>query len=74
MASQLVDERFETEVNCQSLKLLGQENFNVAGGTGEMESVGETAWAVHATAKTHNEKQKRITPDVIGLGNWMPQP
>jgi hypothetical protein len=41
--------------NCQSVKLLGHETRTVAGGTRDIESVGDVAAAVHAIANTHNE-------------------
>ena len=44
------------EVNCQLTKFDGQENRRVAGGTREMESVGEVASAVQATANAHKER------------------
>jgi hypothetical protein len=66
----LVDERFETESNCQSEKLLGHENCRLAGETREIDSVGETAWAANAIANTQDERKKDFTPQAVGLGNW----
>jgi len=43
------------DINCQSVKLLGQENRAEAGGTSDMESVGDAASAVHTNANTHQE-------------------
>jgi hypothetical protein len=43
------------------MKLLGQENCSVAGGTRETESVGDVALAAQAMAKTH-ERKKDFTP------------
>ena len=53
--SQLDEDRFVEDINCQSVKLLGQENRTDAGGTSFIESVGDTAAAVQIIANTHPE-------------------
>ena len=59
-ACQFAGERFVVDTNCQSRKLLGQENRRVAGGARVMERVGGVASTVNAIANTHNERQKRF--------------
>jgi hypothetical protein len=44
------------------VKLLGQENCTLAGGTREIESVGEAASAAHAMANTQKETHEGFMP------------
>jgi hypothetical protein len=66
-ACQLPNEKFVVDINCQFTKLLGHENRMVAGGTRDIESVGDAASAAHATANRHNERQKGLRQDTAGL-------
>ena len=49
------DERLVVDVNCQAVKLLGQDSFAVAVGRREIESTGDWASAMDAMMNTQNE-------------------
>ena len=53
---QLADTRFVVDINCQFGKLVGHENRKVAGGTLDIDSVGDTASAAHTIAETHKTR------------------
>jgi hypothetical protein len=52
------------DVNCQVVKLLGQDNFAVAAGRGEIESTGDWASAMDAMMNTQNKTQTGPAPGI----------
>jgi hypothetical protein len=69
---QAAEETFVVEVNCQSAKLLGHENCREAGGTCEIESVGNAASAGAASVNRHHKRKKRFTSRGIGFNECHP--
>ena len=58
------DDSLVVDVNCQVVKLLGQDNFAVAAGRREIESAGDWASAMDAMKNTQSETQTVLAPGI----------